>query len=97
MQALVAERCERSRLNMERSMSLYYFDLRDGDATAVDEIGMQFPCLRAATEEAERVLNNFTRQAEVAPQKSYLREIIIEVRDEKGNVTEVSHSNPTTH
>ncbi|GAB9241429.1 DUF6894 family protein [Bradyrhizobium diazoefficiens] len=78
-------------------MPHFYFDLRDGDATAVDEIGMQFPGLRAAMEEAERVLNDFTRQAEEAPQKSYLREMIIEVRDEKGNVTEVSHSNPTTH
>ncbi|MBR0868498.1 hypothetical protein ACVIWV_008904 [Bradyrhizobium diazoefficiens] len=78
-------------------MPLFYFDLRDGDATAIDETGMQFPGLRAAMEEAVRVLNVFANQAEGSSQKSYLREMIIEVRDEKGNVTEVSHSNPTTH
>jgi hypothetical protein len=93
----MAERCERSRLNMERAMPHFYFDLRVGDAMAVDEKGMRFPGLRAAMDEALRVLNEFTRQAEGNPGKSYLREMIIEVRDKKGNVTEVSHSNPTRH
>lgn len=78
-------------------MPIFYFNRRDGGATVVDEIGMQFPGLRAAMEEAMRVLNVFASQAEMSPQKSYLRGMAIEVRDEKGNVTEVTQSNPTTH
>lgn len=80
----MAERCERFGLKMERPVPRFYFDLRDRDAMTVDEKGMQFPSLGAAVDEAVRVLNNFIRRAEGDPQKSYLREMIIEVRDEKG-------------
>lgn len=82
---------------MEARMPLFYFDLRDGDAIAYDEKGMELPGLGEALDAAMRVLNNFNRRAEGDPEKSYLCEMIIEVRDENGNVTEVSHSNPTRH
>lgn len=76
-------------------MPLFFFDLRDGDAIAVDDVGMRLPSLREAMEIAVRVLNN--QQADGVGRKSYLSEMTIEVRDENGNVTEVSHGNLTRH
>lgn len=78
-------------------MPTFYFDLIDGDAIAVDEVGMQLSGLEAAVDVAARVLNDLTKQAEEAPQKSYLCEMIIQVRDGKGNLTEVTQSAPTRH
>lgn len=78
-------------------MPLFYFDLKDGDAMAVDEIGTQLPDLRAAVVEAQRVLNDFNRQAARDPAKSYLSGMVIEVRDETGSVTEVAPSHLTKH
>ena len=78
-------------------MPFFYFDLRDGDAMAVDEEGMEFSDLAAAVEEAARVLATFASQAEGMPDNAYLYGMIVEIRDESGAVTEVSHSNPTKH
>jgi hypothetical protein len=78
-------------------MPLFYFDLKDGEAMAVDEEGMEFSDLEAAVEEATRVLATFVRQAEENPERSYLSEMTVEIRDEGGLVTEVSHRDPTTH
>lgn len=78
-------------------MPLFYFDLKDGDATAVDEIGTQLPDLLAAVVEAQRVLNDFNCQAAEDPAKSYLSGMVIEIRDETGNVTEVAPSHLTKH
>lgn len=78
-------------------MPIFYFDLRDGDAISIDEVGMRLPGMEPAMDVAMRVLNNFARQAEGGPQKSYLLEMIIEVRDEKGNVSEVTRRRPTRH
>jgi hypothetical protein len=77
-------------------MPLFYFDLKDGEAMAVDEEGMEFSDLEAAVEEATRVLATFVRQAEENPERSYLSEMTVEIRDEGGLVTEVSHRYPTT-
>ncbi|OPY94253.1 hypothetical protein A5906_15000 [Bradyrhizobium sacchari] len=78
-------------------MPIFYFDLRDGDAISVDEVGMRLPGLAPARDLAMQVLNSFATQAEGNPQKSYLCEMIIEVRDEKGNVSEVTRRRPTRH
>ncbi|MBR0854752.1 DUF6894 family protein [Bradyrhizobium liaoningense] len=78
-------------------MPIFYFDLRDSDAISVDEVGMRLPGLAPAMDVAMRVLNSFAIQAEGDPQKSYLLEMIIEVRDEKGNVSEVTRRRATRH
>jgi hypothetical protein len=78
-------------------MPLYYFDLCDGDGLAVDEVGTRLKSLQAATDEAVRVLDDLASQAEQDPQSSYLYNMTIEVRDEKGYVTEVAPTIRTRH
>lgn len=78
-------------------MPRFYFDLRHGDGVAVDEEGMAFSGLNAALEEAARVLEKFASQAEENSENAYLCGLSIDVRDESGSVSEVSHTAPTRH
>ena len=78
-------------------MPRFYFDLRHSDGVAVDEEGMEFSGLKAAVEEATRVLAKFFSQDEENLENAYVRGMIIDVRDESGSVTEVSHTTPTRH
>lgn len=78
-------------------MPRYYFDLRGGDALAVDEEGLQLKNLQRAKDEAARVLAKFAAGRKKNPAKAYLCETIIELRDEQGCVVEIAPDIPTKH
>ena len=72
-------------------MTLYYFDLRDGEELALDEEGLELRTMRAVQEEAARSLADFAYGAmRLNGGQSQL--MAIEVRDEHGPVMEVKFS-----
>ena len=42
-------------------MPRYYFDMNDGDQQTIDDIGLDFPDIEAARQEASRALAEITR------------------------------------
>lgn len=46
-------------------MPLYFFDVRDGQGTHRDEVGLELPDLDAAIAEARRALADMSREAPV--------------------------------
>ena len=60
-------------------MPRYYFDIRDGEQFIEDDVGLQFPNIARARDEAARTLAEMAKDA--LPGAS-AREIAIEVRDE---------------
>lgn len=57
-------------------MPLYFFDVRDGQGTHRDEIGLELPDLDAAIAEARRALADMSREA-LADGGGYDLEILI--------------------
>jgi hypothetical protein len=70
-------------------MTLYYFDLRDGDEIAVDEEGLELRDLSAVQEEAARALAGLSWDAVRNFKGAQSRGMAIEVRDELGPVMQV--------
>ncbi len=67
-------------------MPRYYFDLRDGDALAMDEEGLELLNLEAAQEEAALSLADMTRDA----LRGYPSHgMAVEVRDDTGPLLQV--------
>lgn len=64
-------------------MPLYYFDTRDDDMFVQDDIGTDYPDLKAVKVEAARSLTELAR--DVIP-GSLKRELAVEVRDAWGPV-----------
>jgi hypothetical protein len=64
----------------------YYFDLRDDDELFRDDEGMEFSKLAAVQEEATLSLAGMARDAAQKMYDGAVREMAIEVRDEKGPV-----------
>lgn len=67
-------------------MAIYYFDLREGDALAVDEEGLELCDMRAVREEAARSMADAARDAILSQCAGSLAQISIEVRDDDGPV-----------
>jgi hypothetical protein len=61
-------------------MPRYFFDTRDGDTTARDEIGLEFDELEAVEREALKALPDLARGA--VPDGH--RDFVVNVRDEAG-------------
>ena len=68
-------------------MACYFFDIRDGEAFAPDEVGMILPNIESAQEEAARSLGDLAR--EMVRGRPF-RQVAIEVRDPNGPVLEVA-------
>jgi hypothetical protein len=60
-------------------MPRYYFDVRDGDAFAEDDEGLEFDGIEAAQNEATRALGELAKDALPGATR---RVIAVEVRDE---------------
>jgi uncharacterized protein DUF6894 len=69
-------------------MSMFYFDLRDGDALVTDEAGVQLRDLRAAQDEAARGLAGVAWDS-MRSERAEGRQVAIEVRDEQGLVLQI--------
>jgi hypothetical protein len=69
-------------------MSLYYFDMREGDSIARDEEGLELSTLEAVQEEAARSLADMARDA-VRRHHDAGQPMAIEVRDAHGPVLQV--------
>lgn len=68
-------------------MRRFYFDLRDGEALAVDEEGTELPDTETAQEEAARSLAAMARNVIQAKAANTLcHAMAIEVRDDSGPV-----------
>ena len=62
-------------------MTRYFFDIYDGDNTALDEEGLELPDVRTAQEEAARSLADLVRDSGRA-----FPEVAIQVRDCSGPI-----------
>ena len=72
-------------------MKRYYFDLRDGNAVARDEEGVELPDIEAAQEEAARSLADMARDAiRSRTQHARGRHMAIQVRDDTGPVLQAT-------
>ena len=60
-------------------MPRYYFDVRDGDRFVPDEVGLVFPDIATARDQATRALAEMAR--DLLP-GTVRREVAIEVKDE---------------
>jgi hypothetical protein len=60
-------------------MALFYFDFRDGDKFIPDDVGLEYPTVDRARDEAALTLAEMAKS--VLPGAA-VREIAIEVRDE---------------
>jgi len=72
-------------------MSIYYFDLRDGNAFAIDEVGLELRDICSAQGEAARALAGVAWDA-MRVDGARGQQMIIEVRDANGSVMEVKFS-----
>jgi hypothetical protein len=64
----------------------YFFDLRDGNAFAADEEGVELPDIESVQEEAALSLADMARNAERKHAHSVGHRMAIEVRDESGPI-----------
>ena len=62
-------------------MPLYYFDIRENDAVAVDELGLELPSLKDAEVEAARSLADMAKSMPAGAERHHLA---IEVRTAVG-------------
>ena len=68
-------------------MTVYYFDLRDGDDLIQDEEGLELPDYEAVQMEAAKALSDMARDTmRGIPDTKLARKLAIEVRDDKGPV-----------
>jgi hypothetical protein len=68
-------------------MSLYYFDLRNGDEFAPDEEGTELPSMDEVENEAAYALSDMLREAVRATDGNPIaRDLVIEVRAGGGSV-----------
>ncbi|GEC55983.1 hypothetical protein ABIF38_001739 [Bradyrhizobium japonicum] len=70
-------------------MPRYYFDLKDGSGTAVDEEGIDLRDVDAAQSEAAQSLGAMARDAAITTKGRGTDQMEIEVRDEDGPVMTV--------
>jgi hypothetical protein len=70
-------------------MKRYYFDIRDRDGFAPDEVGLELPHFKAAHEEAALSLADMARDAILGP-KDNIHPMTVEVRDDDGPVLTVT-------
>jgi hypothetical protein len=76
-----------SRLNLERTMPLYYFDLRDDDKVVPDDEGTELASMDEVQNEAAYALADMLRdQLPIANGNGRARDLIVEVRDSGGSV-----------
>jgi len=62
-------------------MPRYYFDLHDGGRFATDQTGVELDGLKAARQEAARMLGELAREIRLDGDR---RDIVIEVKDQTG-------------
>jgi hypothetical protein len=62
-------------------MPHYYFDIRENDAIAVDEDGLELPDLKAAEVEAARSLGDMAKSMPVGTERPHMA---VEVRTDDG-------------
>jgi len=65
-------------------MKRYFFDMRDGDCVAVDEVGIELPKLQRVQEEAASSPAELARQRVIESVLDELHDMAIEVRDKDG-------------
>lgn len=70
-------------------MTRYYFDLRDRDGFIIDDEGFELPDIEAVQKEAVLSLADHGRDA-AAKTIGSLTDLAIEVRDDDGQVMQVS-------
>ena len=68
-----------NRVSIRRYMPRYFFDSRDGDTFIPDELGLEFPTIEEARDEAPGTL---AEMAKFVLPGSTRRELSIEVRDD---------------
>jgi hypothetical protein len=72
------------------ALKRYYFDLRDGNALAPDEEGVELPDIESVQEEAALSLADMARNADrTHPKHGPGHCMAIEVRDESGPILKV--------
>jgi hypothetical protein len=70
-------------------MKRYFFDLRDGDAVAVDEEGIELRSIAAAQEEAACSLAQMAMERAADEVRNRAHRMAIEVRDSDGPIMKV--------
>ena len=68
-------------------MALYFFDVRNGEALAIDAQGLDLPDIETALEEATLSLAEMAKDASRQRARSFSgSRMAVEIRDEKGPV-----------